>query len=217
MQGEIRRYELPKLQRAAVRLRAIARRRRDDVARARRARQVAVVRAAGARAVAGRRRCAAAQNRAPSRRTVVKLVTWNVNSLNVRLPRLLALARGEHARTSSACRKPSSRTRGSRTSRSRRRATRPTRSASARTTASRSSFAKASLHENVTMGLAGVRGPEAPDRRDGGRRAHRLRVRAEWPVVGSDKYAYKLAWCKALTRRCATRCATIRCSRSPAT
>jgi exodeoxyribonuclease-3 len=32
------------------------------------------------------------------------------------------------------------------------------------------------------------------------RNLRRLRLRAEWPGVGSDKYAYKLAWLDALTR-----------------
>ena len=114
----------------------------------------AATRVAAARPVPrqyGRRRATppATRTRRRTRRTspdrfALKLATWNVNSLNVRLPRLVDWLARDAARTSCACRKPRSSTRSFRARSSPPPATRRISSARTRTTASRCSCATAS-------------------------------------------------------------------------
>ena len=127
----------------------------------------------------------------------MKLVTWNVNSLNVRLPRSSAGSRRTRP-TSSACRRRSSRCEVPHIDIE-------AAGYKAHTLGQRTYNGVAILvreglvAENVTMGL-----PEFEDQRrliaatvDG------VRVVCAYvpngQSVGSDKYAYKLAWCSAVT------------------
>ena len=153
-------------------------------------RRTACRRAAGAPAVPPRSVAAAA--------TRVKLATWNVNSLNVRLPRLLDWLAAAQPGRASACRKPSSRTRSSRAARSRPRATPRTSPGRRRTTASRSWCAQAcGRPTDVTHRAAGVRRrAEARDRRPPS--ATCASSASTCPTARRstrDKYRYKLDWC----------------------
>ena len=130
---------------------------------------------------AARRAARSARRLRPAVAAVI-LAAWNVNSLNVRLPRLARLAGRRSAPTSSACRKRSSRTRSFRCSTTRRRrlcrALRRTEDVQRRGDP-RPRRPRGRRRRDRHRRLR--RRAEARDRRDGRRHPRRRRLRAERP------------------------------------
>ena len=111
------------------------------------------------------------------------LAAWNVNSLNVRLPRLTGVARREPSPTSSACRRRSSRTTSFRSWTSPPPATRRTSPGRRPTTAWPYSSREGLAATDVTAGIPGHGDDaEARHRGDDRRRARHRLLRAERPV-----------------------------------